>query len=297
MNISIAIIPLMLLLCIPVLIGVYVYNDAKRRGMSPALWTLITILAPAFTGFIVYLIVRVSYSDLRCPSCDARVEEQYTACPKCGTRLKAVCPNCSFPVEPDWSVCPKCTTSLSGQQYSVTPPEQQKDTSLGKVLIAVVLILVLLFSLIIAFSMSAFSVSSSMNTMYVTKEHYVNEPRVLMWMEACDKNPEQTYALLYKGQKGEDKVTSYLIYRPSNDPYTDVETSNQSGLFGVKIQVDFSQNADPYPNENRLISVTTTSSSKRHADLKITQNGKTIPYELTEVDFYPAVIYLSEEYH
>lgn len=41
------------LICIPVLVGVYVYRDANSRGMNAALWTLIAILAPALIGFII----------------------------------------------------------------------------------------------------------------------------------------------------------------------------------------------------------------------------------------------------
>lgn len=56
-NVVIAI-PLFMLMIIvallPLLIGVYVYRDAKRRGMNAALWTLIAILAPSLIGFIIY---------------------------------------------------------------------------------------------------------------------------------------------------------------------------------------------------------------------------------------------------
>ena len=68
-NVVIAI-PLFMLMIIvallPLLIGVYVYRDAKRRGMNAALWTLIAILAPSLIGFIIYLLVRGNYSTLRC---------------------------------------------------------------------------------------------------------------------------------------------------------------------------------------------------------------------------------------
>ena len=66
-NVVIAI-PLFMLMIIvallPLLIGVYVYRDAKRRGMNAALWTLIAILAPSLIGFIIYLLVRGNYSNL-----------------------------------------------------------------------------------------------------------------------------------------------------------------------------------------------------------------------------------------
>ena len=68
-NVVIAI-PLFMLMIIvallPLLIGVYVYRDAKRRGMNAALWTLIAILAPSLIGFIIYLLVRGNYSNLKC---------------------------------------------------------------------------------------------------------------------------------------------------------------------------------------------------------------------------------------
>ena len=73
-NVVIAI-PLFMLMIIvallPLLIGVYVYRDAKRRGMNAALWTLIAILAPSLIGFIIYLLVRGNYSNLKCPRCAA----------------------------------------------------------------------------------------------------------------------------------------------------------------------------------------------------------------------------------
>ena len=56
-------------LIVPILIGVYVYRDANRRGMNALMWTLIALFAPSLIGFIIYLLVRSSYSDLECPKC------------------------------------------------------------------------------------------------------------------------------------------------------------------------------------------------------------------------------------
>mgnify|MGYP000991466950 CR=1 FL=1 len=156
-----AIIPLFVYLIffagIPVLIGVYVYRDAKRRGMNAALWTLVAVLAPALVGFIIYLLVRSGYSDLECPSCGAEVTEQFTVCPKCGTRLKATCPNCGFAVEPDWTVCPECTAPLPEHNDGFQPPIRKKDKALGKVLIFVVAVPVLLLILLMLLNFSSFS--------------------------------------------------------------------------------------------------------------------------------------------
>ena len=78
---------MMMVLVLPVLVAVYVYRDAKRRKMNAALWTLIAILAPSLIGFIIYLLVRGNYSNLKCPRCGTGVTEQYVVCPKCGVKL------------------------------------------------------------------------------------------------------------------------------------------------------------------------------------------------------------------
>lgn len=70
---------LAVLIVVPILVGVYVFRDARRRGMNAALWTLIAVLVPILVGFIIYLLVRSSYPDLKCPSAALR----------CG---KAMCP-------------------------------------------------------------------------------------------------------------------------------------------------------------------------------------------------------------
>lgn len=57
-NLFSMLLTLVILIAVPVVIGVCVYRDAVRRGMNAELWTLIAILAPLFTGVIIYLIVR-----------------------------------------------------------------------------------------------------------------------------------------------------------------------------------------------------------------------------------------------
>ena len=49
---------LVFVVLIPILVGVYVYRDAKARRMDAVLWTIIAVIAPGLIGFIVYLIVR-----------------------------------------------------------------------------------------------------------------------------------------------------------------------------------------------------------------------------------------------
>ena len=59
MNVSISIIFLLILipliLGIPIMIAVYVYRDASKRGMNAVLWMLIALLTPSLLGLINYL--------------------------------------------------------------------------------------------------------------------------------------------------------------------------------------------------------------------------------------------------
>jgi predicted RNA-binding Zn-ribbon protein involved in translation (DUF1610 family) len=82
---------------VPLLLGVFVYRDAKDRGMNhPLLWALAAALCPSFLGLIVYLLVRGNYTNWKCPRCGGPVQESYTACPQCGAKLKqkGTCPHC-----------------------------------------------------------------------------------------------------------------------------------------------------------------------------------------------------------
>jgi hypothetical protein len=93
----------------------YVYRDAKRRGMSPALWTvLVLILSPAylFIGLIIYLLVRepLPYT---CPQCSATVSARYNFCPSCKYNLHPACPKCQREVTDTDKFCAYCAADLA----------------------------------------------------------------------------------------------------------------------------------------------------------------------------------------
>ena len=46
----------------------YVNRDAKRRGMSPTLWTLVALFIPNALGFLLYFVLRQPTRQL-CPNC------------------------------------------------------------------------------------------------------------------------------------------------------------------------------------------------------------------------------------
>ena len=284
---------LIILIGIPVLIGVYVYRDAVQRGMNAALWTLVAILAPALVGFIIYLLVRSSYSDLKCPNCAAVVTEQYTVCPKCGTKLKASCINCGFPAEPDWTVCPKCASPLPEHHDGFTPPARRKDTALKKILFAVILVPILLLLLLGLFSFSSFKSTSAMNTAQMGIEQYEGRPEVTAWIKACDEDPSKTYALHYQTESGEQRATHYLIYYPSADKNTEVRTSIQNGLLGANIEVNFNESTNPASTGNQLTCI--SNYSTKFAGLKVYSDDKKIDCEITEVDYNPALFEITED--
>lgn len=140
---------MLLVLCIniaiPVCIGVFVYRDAKQRGMEAILWTLVAVLIPSFIGLIIYLIARTKYSVLRCARCGAVVEEGYAVCPQCGVNLQTSCPSCGRTVQPDWHLCAHCGRELSQHRETnvIEPPSTGKSLWIALGIIAVLAILIL----------------------------------------------------------------------------------------------------------------------------------------------------------
>ena len=103
-----------------ILVIVWVYRDAERRGMNGVLWALLVFIGNLI-GLLIYLIVRtdslpVSKSPptvYSCPNCKEPVSSNFVFCPNCGVRLHPVCTQCHKPVEKNWQVCPHCGQKLS----------------------------------------------------------------------------------------------------------------------------------------------------------------------------------------
>jgi RNA polymerase subunit RPABC4/transcription elongation factor Spt4 len=94
-----------------VLLIVYVYGDAKRRGMRYIMWTLLAIFIPDAIGIILYFILRGPLP-ISCPSCARSVKASFAFCPFCSASLQPTCPQCGFAVDRAWANCPKCGTKL-----------------------------------------------------------------------------------------------------------------------------------------------------------------------------------------
>ncbi len=100
--------------CLVFILG-YVYNDAKRRGMNPVLWTVLVLLLSGpyvFIGLIVYLLIRdpLPYP---CPQCGATVSARFNFCPNCKCNLRPTCPHCQHEVADTDKFCPYCGAELT----------------------------------------------------------------------------------------------------------------------------------------------------------------------------------------
>ncbi|MDO5409753.1 MAG: zinc ribbon domain-containing protein [Lachnospiraceae bacterium] len=295
--------PVMLLI-IPVLIGVYVYSDARNRNMNAVLWALIAVFAPSLIGFIIYLLVRSSHSNLKCPKCKASVTEQYAVCPNCGTKLKAVCSSCGIPVEQEWKVCPNCAQPLPEYQMDCTPPVRAKDKNLGKILAAIIIVPVL-FIIIAVLSFGAYDSSgaaSMMSASYTSEEYLemMENPEVDRWWEECQKKKayqegENTayvlryYSFLDHEEEKDFNTTCYAIYIPSVGAESNISV-DYSGTFKKTMDLRFTSGGK---KEAAIHCI--TSKSDDSLTLKLYRDEKEINYEILDVPFPTEPVESEEE--
>jgi RNA polymerase subunit RPABC4/transcription elongation factor Spt4 len=104
--------------CYLLLIG-YINRDAKRRGMSPTLWTILAIVIPNALGIILYFLLRQSPRNI-CPQCGHAVQTGFSFCPHCSYKLGPNCPQCKRAVGMDDIYCPYCGIPLRNQTAPVS---------------------------------------------------------------------------------------------------------------------------------------------------------------------------------
>ncbi len=84
-----------LVLIIGIVLAIWVYKDAQKRGSSGALW-LIIVLLTGIIGLIIWLVVRppiggeksAASSDRRCPNCGRGIPNDARTCPYCGKNFE-----------------------------------------------------------------------------------------------------------------------------------------------------------------------------------------------------------------
>jgi Double zinc ribbon len=89
----------------------YIGADAKRRGMSPVLWVLVSLLIPYLIGVILYFVVREPLP-FNCPQCGHTLSAQFNYCPACQLNLRPNCPQCRHAIHPGDRFCPHCGFAL-----------------------------------------------------------------------------------------------------------------------------------------------------------------------------------------
>ena len=302
MRMMVVMIPIMiLLLTIPVIVGVYVYRDSKRRGMNAALWALVAVLAPSLIGFIIYLLVRGSYSDLKCPRCDTRVNDTFVVCPKCGAKLRPGCQNCGTAVESDWKVCPKCAQPLSTMQDDIVAPIRPKDKSLWKILVAIILIPLLLI-LVAGFSFSAVSSAGSSSLMVTSFEDYYNDQEipestkeyVQKWVDELPMEENTAYVLCYGWDYmdgSDERDYLYLIYIPGHGCANQSGFGYQQGLFSSSFNLDLVGGS----TEEGFYSTSVNAGKKSAPKLNITVDDMKLDIKMEMVDFNPTPYVIASE--
>ena len=285
---------------IPILIGIYVYRDANKRGMNAVLWTLIALLTPSFLGLIIYLLVRNNYSDLTCPNCNAQVEESYVVCPNCRTKLRPTCEVCGTAVQTTWKVCPHCGTDLPAFDYSVATPVRKKDTTLGKILIAILVIPIVLIILLMVvgdflFGASGKSGFSSVGVTSMTMSDFMentSENELLYYTDLLENHSTtvngQRYLLLshnddYRGDT--DTYTyQYVIWIPdAGAPLdSDYHTSKEGKLFHKANYLNFNALCEKSGNEGAIFVYTYEGTDAPPDYVRINHNG-------TEVKLTPDI--------
>jgi RNA polymerase subunit RPABC4/transcription elongation factor Spt4 len=109
--------------CYILLVG-YINQDARRRGMSRLLWTLVALFVPNGFGIILYFILRKPLP-AACPQCGTTVLAGFGFCPNCRYRLQPVCPHCQRGVAQGNVFCPYCGGALT-EPVASSPTEQKK---------------------------------------------------------------------------------------------------------------------------------------------------------------------------
>jgi RNA polymerase subunit RPABC4/transcription elongation factor Spt4 len=106
--------------CFLLFVG-YINRDAKRRGMSPVLWTIVAVLIPNALGIILYFVLRQPLRSA-CPQCGSAVQIGFNFCPRCNHKLSPSCPQCQRVIGVNDVYCPYCGILLRNQGAPVSSP-------------------------------------------------------------------------------------------------------------------------------------------------------------------------------
>ncbi len=72
-----------------IIISVWVYKDAKQRGLNALLWAILVFIIGNFGGLILYLLVGRTQNNVVCSKCNSTTSGNGIFCSTCGEKIEA----------------------------------------------------------------------------------------------------------------------------------------------------------------------------------------------------------------
>ncbi|CAI3724142.1 hypothetical protein CNEO3_80001 [Clostridium neonatale] len=98
-----------------VLLSIFIYQNAKKSKLSPALWGIITLFTN-LAGVFVYLIYK--QNNQSCFKCGAVQSKNNIYCIHCGTKISNTCNKCGHVVNKGDKFCNNCGNELPSEEKS-----------------------------------------------------------------------------------------------------------------------------------------------------------------------------------
>jgi len=66
-------------------VGIWVFKDAKKKGLPAAMWALVAVILPGLAGLLIYIVYRADKKPVMlCKSCEKSIDWGASFCPYCG---------------------------------------------------------------------------------------------------------------------------------------------------------------------------------------------------------------------
>jgi len=88
MEIALLIIVVVLILFFKIFLGIWVYKDAKSRGIDPLIWTILILFFSGSFMFLLYFLVVRKDIKVKCESCNFTQSDKLLYCGRCGSEIK-----------------------------------------------------------------------------------------------------------------------------------------------------------------------------------------------------------------
>lgn len=105
-GLTMCLVVFLLPLIIAILICIWIYKDAEKRGKSGPLWVILLILASLFFSFVGLIIIIIIWLAVRPPEGSVQMATSPTAPPTHSPDRR--CPSCGRVIPNDARVCPYC---------------------------------------------------------------------------------------------------------------------------------------------------------------------------------------------